>query len=143
MAKELIIVNENKRIVKINGVRLNVGANIITLAQYEKMKASPHFTNYFDDEIEKMDSDKAAKCVDRLTFKKGFGPDDMNDKNKNLSAIDGLLALSDPDFKKEIQNIFDHSILKDLEARPMKGAKLTAIQSQLKKVTPTADEMKK
>jgi len=139
--KQYIIVNKNKCIVKINGVILNVGANIINDDQLKKLNQSPYFKLYFKEEIEKLSEKEQGKCAQILEFKKGFSPDDLKNKKEN-SAIADLIALDDLAFKKAIEDIYSFEVLKDLEAATEKGAKLSAIQDQLKKITPNQSEIK-
>lgn len=119
-----LINNDSKRIIKINGVRMMVGINRVDQSQVEKLKASPYFKFYFDDEAK-----------DKLNWVKGFSPDDKEE-------FKDILALSFDKSKKIIKGILDINLLKELEIKCEDAKLRDVILAQIKEVLPTSEELK-
>ena len=64
--KQYILVNKNKCVIKINGVVLNVGANIIDEDQLKKLNESPYFKFYFKKEIAFLSPKEQERCTEIL-----------------------------------------------------------------------------
>lgn len=123
-AKIYLLNNKSKRILTINGVRLFVGVNKITEEALKKLKASPYFVPYFDDEKD---------FADRLEFIAGFGPED--------SKYNSLTELSEKEFKKVVSEIFDLELLKQLDIDVKKSEFKDIVKKQMQKVLPSKKEI--
>lgn len=140
--KQYVLINKAPRILSINGVKLMMGVNIISEDSLKKMSASPYFNYHFEDKIADLPKNVAEKCEANLEFKKGFGPDDLKDK-KDFDVVTSILKLSPKEFQDTIAKIMDYELLKTLQAKAEKGDQLTAIEEQLKNITPSEKEIQK
>lgn len=124
--KVYLLNNDSKRIITVNNVRLMVGLNRLTADQVAKLKASPYFEPYFNDE------DRNKK--DKLAWVRGFGPEDHRAKD--------ILDLPFPEAKRIIKDVLDIEFLKDLEIACKDSKLKDFILEQMKSVLPSDKELK-